>query len=82
MRDRAPWFAKLGRQSASREQQEVDRQTEEDAAKRAILEKALEARQPADLMLRCSSRFNLSQSIPLTALRRHYIGRSRSVILH
>ena len=62
-RDRATWFAKLGRQPASREQEEVDRQTEEDAAKRAILEKALEARQPADLMLRCSSRFNLSQSI-------------------
>lgn len=81
-RDRAAWFAKFGRQSASHEQEEVDRQAEEDAAKRAILEKALEARQPADLMLRCSSLFNLSQSIALTPLRRHYIGRNRSVILH
>lgn len=52
-RNRASWFAKLG-QSTSREQEEVDRQMEEDAAKRAILEKALEARQPTDLMLRCS----------------------------
>jgi hypothetical protein len=53
-RNGATWFGKLGRQSAPAKQGEVDRQMEEDAAKRAILEKALEARQPADLMLRCS----------------------------
>lgn len=51
--NRATWFGKFGRQSASGKQEEVDRQMEEDAAKRAILEKALEVRQPADLMLRC-----------------------------
>ena len=65
---------KFGRQSATREQEQVDRHMEEDAAKRAILEKALEARQPADLMLRCSHFFRLSQRMPLTALRRYYIG--------
>jgi len=81
-RDRATWFAKLGRQPTSRKQEEVDRQMEEDAAKRAILEKALEARQPADLMLRCSLLFSLSQRVALTALRRYYIGPSRSVIVH
>ena len=53
-RNRASWFAKFGRLSAPGKQEEVDRQMEEDAAKRAILEKALETKQPADLMLRCS----------------------------
>jgi hypothetical protein len=80
--NRTTWFAKFGRQSTSRKHDQVDKQVEEDAAKRAILEKALEARQPADLMLRCSQLFSLSQSVALTALRRHYIGPSRSVILH
>ena len=81
-RNRASWFAKFGRLSASGKQEEVDRQMEEDAAKRAILEKALETKQPADLMLRCSQLFSLSQRVALTALRRYYIGRSWSVILH
>jgi hypothetical protein len=35
------------------EDDEAIRQNEEEAAKAAILEKAFEGRQPADLMLRC-----------------------------
>jgi len=46
------------------EDDEAVRQNEEEAAKEAILEKAFESRQPADLMLRCE----LLSTIPLWCL--------------
>jgi hypothetical protein len=42
-----------GRTVKPPEEDDAVRQNEEEAAKTAILEKAFESRQPADLMLRC-----------------------------
>jgi hypothetical protein len=65
------------------EDDEAIRQNEEEAAKEAILEKAFESRQPADLMLRCE----LLSTIPfrvvtyLASYPRYYSRRSRCASL-
>jgi hypothetical protein len=48
------WVSRFrGRTVKCPEEEDPVRQNEEEAAKSAILEKAFESRQPADLMLRC-----------------------------
>lgn len=80
------WFPRFGTQK-NHEPQNEPSDLQEEAAKAAILEKAMKGRQPTDLLLRCEFSFSFFPliSVPPTHVpliqseNRHRIGRRRSV---